>query len=382
MPQPAADDAVLKYTLKPDHLPATDTNAELELVAENLTGAPVRLSRVSLRLPRGKGAADVTEQKADGLGLRVPDDWEAYRQDLTGPDRTEVGSKDPEDVGIEVKNNGGVSFTITGLVLNGAQGQASVTACERTPAGTTRTKTLTLNKNPAGFVFRDFRPDPYMIDADHRSTSLTWKTTKPANTTVKYTLTHSTGHGPSKPIDVSGRTSYPLAPAHDTLCVLKAELTPKTGPKSTASLYTTVLVAHPAVTAGKLSAERTVNLLNRPLAQAGYLPGFTPHDWRKNLISADRPTTLTATTDSFLLVRVRTSLADKTVTATLATTKNDTTVHTATVHTGLAEQTYCLPLPAHHQLTITTSAPEIGDNEWYLLALDWRPLGAGRTALT
>ncbi|MEU3352432.1 hypothetical protein [Streptomyces sp. NPDC037389] len=372
-----ADVPLLTYSLGPDHLDAAARNAELMLIATNKTGKDVTVTRLTLRVPRGRGENDLTIQTKEGVGVNTPDGWDTYAQDLINPTRIELGAEYSGSDGKVVPHNGTVTFTLTGITVNGRPGVVPLTACEYARDDTLRTKPLALSKTTPGFVFRDFRPDPYMIDANHRSTSLTWKTQKPPKTAVVYWLTCTTDSGPSRPINVSNRTSHPLAPITNTLCLLTAELTPATGPKTTATLNTQVLVARPTVSTHKLSVDRTVSLLNRPLAEGGPVPGYTSSDWRKDPIESPRAT-FTADTDGLLLATVRSRLSGKVATVRIELSKSGTSLATLNVRAGVTERTCCLPVPAKHTVTLTTTLSDNPDEKWYLLALDWRPFGVGR----
>ncbi|MCC3776642.1 MULTISPECIES: hypothetical protein [Streptomyces] len=366
----------LTYTLVPDHLAATAKNTELTLKAENRTGRTVTVYRITLRIPQGSGEKELTGQKAGDIGINVPADWEPYRLDTTR--QLEIGIKASDDEGIDVPHKASVSFTLTRLAANGAEGQVTVTACEKpSVSGTPRTRPMSLSKTSPEFVFRDFRPDPYMVDADHPSTNLVWTTQRPAQTDAVYWLTHSTPTGESPRVNVSNVTSYALSPLHDTICLLKAELTPKKGPAVTASLTSTVLVANSAVQAARLTADRAVRLLNRPLANGGPVTGYTPSDWRAKPISpAER---ITTDTDGLLLATARSQDSGKAVTLTLDLHKGPTSLCTMTTQAGLTEQTLSLPVPADHAVAVTTSVSATDpDNKWYLVTLDWRPFGGGR----
>ncbi|WP_171165824.1 hypothetical protein [Streptomyces sp. I05A-00742] len=361
-----SNNTLLSYTLTPGHLGATEQDAVLTLTATNRTGTDVSCSRITLLVPQGKGAEQLTTQHSDDITLAVEPDWQPCHGDLTHPDRLELGMEYAG--GTVIPDNGEAAFRLSGLTVNGDIGTVTLTVREEGDE-TTRTTLLPLDKNPPGFVFRDFRPDPYMVDPDHPEAILTWTAQEPPATTVTYLL----DYGAARPKEVTD-TSFLFRPFKDTVCVLTATLRPEKGPTTRAALSTLVLLARPAVDAVKLTASGSVRLLNRPRTGGGPLAGHTTLDWRAHLIHGNP---YTADTDGLLLATALTQGGSPTLTVRLTLTAGGTD-HPLTMTAGHHPETLTLPVPAHSTVTITTFAgAEPPTDPWYLLVLDWRPLGRG-----
>ncbi|MGW1997247.1 hypothetical protein [Embleya sp. NPDC001921] len=371
-----SDAALLDYTIDPDHLDAEARDTGFTVTARNNTGGPVACTDILLRVPRGRGAGQLTTQDDQGVDLSVTDGWSSDAQAGTDHLDLSMSADDPDAV---LPANGELGLTVGGLTVNGVTGTVLIEVRE-TVDDRPRTASLTLNKNPAGFVFRDFRPDPYMVDPDHQHTGLTWTAQAPAGVDATYTLTHSTEHGTPVSHDVThcgGR--WTLTPVADTACVLSALLTPQdtTIPTTTAALSTFVLVAGPAINAGRLSADGTVRLLGRQHT-GGPVAGYTSHDWRSAGIDGD---TFTAHTDGLLLATARSRFANTRLTFDLALRAQAGTdpVYALTLSAGVGARTTTLPVPAGHVVTVATGVPDPHpDLPWYVIVLDWQPWGGGR----
>ncbi|MFJ4184239.1 hypothetical protein [Kitasatospora sp. NPDC089509] len=362
---------LLTYVLDPRFLSAATQGGTVTLIGRNCTGGDVTCNAVTLSLPCGTAPTDLTAQDAQALSLATGDGWDV--------DPKKVGKNLELTVsaagGKVLENGDTVELRIANLDINGIAKPVQLTVMEEVKGLHTATRTLDFDKTPAGFVLTDFRPDPYIIDPEHTTTDLTWRTTLPAGTTASYAL-RCTGY--AHPWDVTGRTTQRVAPPSDATCVLTATVKPVSGATTRADLSTFLLVAGPAVAARTLTADTTVKLLGRTDPGNTGIPGYTSIDVRQALVTGD---TFVAHTDGLLLADVRSIPAGREVHLhlALADAPGHEPLYRMTTVADTRRRTATLPVPAGSAVTISTTSPgSPADEPWYVVALDWRPFGGGR----
>ncbi|MFI1577589.1 hypothetical protein [Embleya sp. NPDC020630] len=369
---PTGSTPQLTYSPTPRFLSAVTQGGKLSLAGRNRTGGSVTCSTVTFSFPQGNAATDLTAQDAEALGLGASPGWDKDVQNVGNS--IEVTLSAPG--GLVMANGDTVELHFDNLDTNGATGTVDVIVTEETEGHSTATTTVQVEKNPAGFVLADFRPDPYIVDPEHTTTDLTWRTTVPQGTTATYSL-RCTGY--AQPWDVTGKTTQHIAPPGDATCVLTATLQPGSGPQTRADLGTFVMVAGAAVAARTLAADTTVALLGRTDPDNAGIPGYTPVDARTATVAGDR---FVAHTDGLLIANVGTLDAGREVHLHLALAvapPGDEELYRMTTVADTRRQTAVLPVPAGSAVTVATSSPggSVAD-PWYMVVLDWRPFGGGR----
>ncbi|MGW4794837.1 hypothetical protein ACWEPC_20740 [Nonomuraea sp. NPDC004297] len=370
-PQPAVTAHLgLDYTVYTDPYPlALHDTGTITLKAKNRSGKPLHCSHITLNVPIGSEAGQLTEQ-SEALGLKDydADGWEPYRPDSTSPQSTDIGIASVNHTGGSTRIDDGeeVEFTITDVNVNSTCGSAALTIAEKLTGTSAKTVAAPLPKGPADFQLRDLRPDEVVVEAGHRVV-VSWYAKKPDAGTAAYRLHHGLGD-PGENVDHVMSKEYNLS--RDTAFRLVGTYTPPPpGEKIEVVLTTLVSVAHPWMTAHDLSAGLTVAMQDLAGNGGGGVPGYS----REKTYTKQQKVQLTALTDGFLLITTD-GFGQTTVAVAADLTSADSTLNI--LHgTSSYENTLTLPVPVAHTVHIAA----IPDNEGkeYLLALYWHPLGKG-----
>ncbi|MGW2154516.1 hypothetical protein [Nonomuraea sp. NPDC001699] len=363
----------LDYEVFTDPYPLTlhDTGT-ITLRARNRSGKPLHCTRITLNVPIGTAAGQLTDHP-EGLGVKDydSDGWKSF----SAKNPPDSGTPQSMDIGITSVHSKGytriddgeeVAFTLTDVNVNSTSGPAALTIAEQLTDTPGRTAPASLPKGPADFQLRDLHPDEVVVEAG-RPVVVSWYTKTPDTGTATYFLHHGLGNsGENVAADMS--RTYWLC--QDTAFRLVGTYEPPPpGAKIEVVLTTLVSVAHPWITAHDLSAGLTVAMQDMPGNGGGGIPGYS----REKTCTGQQKVRLAALTDGFLLITTD-GFGQTTVAVAGDLTGAGGTLNI--LHgTSTCENTLTLPVPAAH--TVHISANTDKDGKEYLLALHWHPLGRG-----
>ncbi|CAL9649913.1 hypothetical protein [Streptomyces sp. enrichment culture] len=360
---------LLTCELVPAQLPVGQRTT-LTFTARNRTKETLRLKRLTLTLLRGDGAEHLLPRDAKAASVDLGYDgkeWSPVREDLTSPHAAvEIGIEHSYDA-MELRENDSVSFTFT-CTANDRPGPTKATISETTDKE--RTGSCPLSKTPKGFRLANLRPRPHVVEAGHRL-DITWETVRQPPT-VTYDLAY-TKNGQTLHEDVSATTTFTLWPFEDTNVTLTATIPadPPT-PRIEAALTCFAIVTRPWLKAVSLKAVRQMDTLGSPHGP-GPVPGYGRREAERRNPVKDQ--TFSAETDGILTVNAEASDRSFPVTVHVQLRCEGTRSWTLTTE---EPRNLTVPVPAGAPVVLNATTSDPKSQAAYLLALDWRPLGAGQ----